>query len=177
MLKRIALLGILVIVVAACGTSTIGGGPPRTAPPPAPTDDPLCVDPTEGPDPTTAFVLPKNFETLNKRGWAKVVKSPDTYIGRGFKLFACIWQFDAATGDDGFLGNASFHKVQYWNLDGENAAFTGDAGKLAPFVEGDIVSMNVAMLGSYSYDTQAGGNTTVPSFQVVKIKQEKGDCS
>ena len=36
--------------------------------------------------------------------------------------------------------------------------------------------VNVIVLGSYSYDTQAGGNTTVPSFIIDKITR-KGDCS
>jgi hypothetical protein len=36
--------------------------------------------------------------------------------------------------------------------------------------------MSVVNLGSYSYDTQIGGNTTVPMFRVIKIKREKGSC-
>ena len=36
--------------------------------------------------------------------------------------------------------------------------------------------MNVVVLGSYSYDTQVGGNTTVPQFQVNKITR-KGSCA
>jgi hypothetical protein len=32
--------------------------------------------------------------------------------------------------------------------------------------------MNVAVVGSYSYDTQAGGNTTVPQFQIRKITRK-----
>lgn len=36
--------------------------------------------------------------------------------------------------------------------------------------------MNVTVLGSYSYDTQVGGNTTVPSFIIAKVTR-KGDCS
>jgi hypothetical protein len=38
------------------------------------------------------------------------------------------------------------------------------------------LATSVVSLGSYSYDTQIGGNTTVPLFQVVKIKLEKGSC-
>ena len=54
---------------------------------------------------------------------------------------------------------------------------TGEAASLSDFVEGDIVSINAVGLGSYSYDTQAGGNTTVPAFHVAKIKREKGSCN
>lgn len=53
--------------------------------------------------------------------------------------------------------------------------FTGNADQLADFVADDVVVMNVMSLGSLSYDTQAGGNTTVPLFEVVKITR-KGTC-
>jgi hypothetical protein len=105
-----------------------------------------------------------------------LVKAPDNYIGKTYQIWACIWQFDAATGADAFLGNASYRKESYWNLYGENSSFTGDEDVLADFVEDDIVVMNVSSLGSYSYDTQAGGNTTVPAFTVDKITR-KGSCA
>jgi hypothetical protein len=179
-MKRIALVVILTAVTAgACGASG-GGALGAATQPPAATDQPVDLttdEPVLEPDPTTAVVIPKKFETLNKRGWQRVIKSPDDFTGRGFKLVACIFQFDAATGDDSFLANTSWHKETYWALNGENAAFSGTKKQLNPFVEGDIVSMNAVSLGSYSYDTQVGGNTTVPAFQVVSIKAEKGDCS
>ena len=84
-------------------------------------------------------------------------------------------QFDAATGTDAFLANASNTKQEYWNLYGENASFLGSESKLADFVEGDVVQMKVISPGSYSFDTQAGGNTTVPQFEVRKITH-KGSC-
>lgn len=104
------------------------------------------------------------------------MKAPDDYTDRTYQIWGCIWQFDAATGPEAFLAQAAPKRVEYWYSDGENASFTGDADRLSDFVEGDIVVMNVTVLGSYSYDTQAGGNTTVPSFHVNKITR-KGDCS
>jgi hypothetical protein len=128
--------------------------------------------------PTTA-ATPKpiavSYKKLSSRSWAQVVKSPDNYIGRGYVLWACINQFDAATGPGAFLANASYKAQEYWWSDGENTWFEGSEAKLAPFVENDMVSMNVVSLGSYSYDTQAGGNTTVPKFQVNSIKR-RGSC-
>jgi hypothetical protein len=56
-----------------------------------------------------------------------------------------------------------------------NSFFTGDAARLAPFVESDLVVVNVTGAGSYSYDTQSGGNTTVPLFEVHSIKR-LGSC-
>ena len=150
---------------------------PKATPTPKPTAKPT-PKPTAKPTPKpTAKPTPKpvSYNQLSDRTWKLLVKTPDKFIGRGYQLWACIWQFDAATGDDAFLGNASNRRQTYWNLYGENASFTGNAGRLAAFVEGDMVLMNVISTGSYSYDTQAGGNTTVPSFEVKKITP-KGSC-
>jgi hypothetical protein len=53
--------------------------------------------------------------------------------------------------------------------------FEGSPAQLEDFVADDIVVMKVVSMGSYSYDTQAGGNTTVPLFDVRSIKR-KGSC-
>ncbi len=161
------------LLLSACG----GGGTPA-ATSTAPVDQPdLVITPEPEPDVTSPRIaLPSEYAELSKRAWQKLVKNPDAYLGKGYKVWACIWQFDAATGDDGFLGYASYRREDYWALDGDNAAFVGAAAQLEDFVEGDIVAMSVMAVGSYSYDTQAGGNTTVPSFQVVKIKRQKGSC-
>ena len=136
----------------------------------------------EAPEPTaepTAKPAPKpakvDYKRLSDRSWARLVKNPDAKTGNAYEIWACIWQFDAATGTDHFLANASNTKQEYWNLYGENASFMGSESKLADFVEGDAVQMKVISTGSYSYDTQAGGNTTVPQFEVRKITH-KGSC-
>lgn len=144
------------------------------SPTPAPTATPA---PTPKPTPAaTPKPTPKlTYAKLSNRAWAKIVKSPDRYIGKGYVLWACIWQFDAATGPGSFLAQASNRKLSYWWTDGENAWFDGSAAKLADFVEDDVVYMKVVVEGSYSYDTQAGGNTTVPQFRIVSISR-KGGC-
>ena len=145
---------------------------PTASPTPDPTPTPK---PTATPKPTPK-PTPVEYKKLSDRSWRLVVKSPDEYIGRTYQVWACIWQFDAATGPDAFLASAANERLEYWFSDGEDGSFVGDASDLTDFVEGDIVLMNVIVLGSYSYDTQAGGNTTVPSFVVNKITR-KGDCS
>ena len=145
---------------------------PTIAPTPAPTAVPTpnaTVAPTPTPTPKMTYA------TLSNRAWAKLVKSPDSYTGKGYVVWGCIFQFDAATGAEGFLAQAANRKLSYWFSDGENASFTGDAAKLADFGENDVVSMKVVSEGSYSYDTQAGGNTTVPQFRGVSISR-KGSC-
>jgi hypothetical protein len=138
---------------------------PTAAATPAPT-----AEPTPAPTPK-----PMTYASLSNRAWAKLVKAPDRYTGKGYELWACISQFDAATGDDMFRGQALNRRTSWWWSDGDNAMFEGDAARLEDFVAEDIVVMKVVSEGSYSYDTQAGGNTTVPLFEVRSIKR-KGSC-
>jgi hypothetical protein len=103
------------------------------------------------------------------------VKAPDNFIGNAYQLWGCISQFDAATGADTFRAETSYQQEEYWYLDSENALFTGDEGRLADYVKDDVVYMKVVSLGSYTYDTQIGGSTTVPWFEVRQISR-KGSC-
>jgi hypothetical protein len=118
---------------------------------------------------------PISYAKLTDRQWAKIVKSPDDYVGTGYQVWACITQFDAATGRDAFRGQASNANEEYWFSNGENAYFSGDESRLEDFVTDDLVFMKVTSLGSYSYDTQTGGSTTVPAFHVDAISA-KGSC-
>lgn len=130
-------------------------------------------EPTPTPAPTPKPVV---FAKVSQRTWQLIVKSPDKYIGNAYQVWGCITQFDAATGDAQFRANASWTKQTYWYLYGDNAIFTSPASRLANFVEGDLVLMYVFGGGSYTYDTQIGGSTTVPLFQVYRIFN-KGTCS
>lgn len=58
---------------------------------------------------------------------------------------------------------------------GSNVYFSGDTTTLGPFVENDVVVMDVVALGSYTYSTTLGGSVTVPEFTVSKIIR-KGSC-
>lgn len=161
---------------SSAGTNE-GAGTVTTPTPQAPTS--VQTDEAEPPaDPTVAPPPPAkatSYPTPNDRQWAQIVKSPDKYIGKGYHLWACISQFDAATGSDTFRADASNKKREYWSLDGENALFSGDEDRLSAYVEGDMIVANVTTLGSYSYDTQIGGNTTAPLFHVDSIAR-KGSC-
>jgi hypothetical protein len=171
---------LLIVALLLAGCTGSGAQPPETPHPTifnSPTD--ATVDVTEPPVDFSTPVphLPGSYASLSSRAWAKLVKSPDSYLGNGYKVWACITQFDAATGLDSFRGQASFRKesLYNWYSNASNAFFSGDATQLADFVSDDVVSMSVMSLGSFSYDTQNGGNTTVPLFQVVKIARV-GSC-
>lgn len=147
---------------------------PSIAPSPSasPTQEPT-PRPTRKPRPTPR----PSYKKLSKRSWQRLVRSPDDHLGERIQLWACIFQFDSATGKDSMLAYSSNRKLgRYdWWSDGENSRLTGPASRLDPFVEGDLIWMNATVGGSYSYDTQAGGNTTVPEFYVQNVRR-KGSC-
>lgn len=144
--------------------------PPTVFSTPAPTPTPKA---TMKPEPTPR----PSYKRLNTRAWQRLVRSPDDHIGERIQLWACIYQFDSATGPEAFQALAAPRKLGElaWYTSGENSQFTGPAKRLDPFVKGDLVWMNVIVNGSYSYDTQQGGNTTVPTFAVQGIRR-KGSC-
>ncbi|MEW6226003.1 MAG: hypothetical protein AB1627_15365 [Chloroflexota bacterium] len=90
-------------------------------------------------------------------------------------MWACITQFDAATGADTFRADAAPKRLRYW-FEGDNSLFVGSATQLEDFVEDDVAVMNVTSLGSYDYETTLGGNITVPMFSVDRITR-RGSCA
>jgi len=114
---------------------------------------------------------PVKAETVSKRQWAKVVKNPDKYVGKRYIIYGEVNQFDSATGDEAFLADTAYRNtISYGYFDGENAYLEGNADKLEDLVEDDVFKATVTVEGSFSYDTQIGGNTTVPKLKVDKIK-------
>ena len=113
-----------------------------------------------------------NAQAPAARTWAKIVKDPDAYVGKVYVIYGQVNQFDAATGTDTFLGDsASKNTLSYGYFDGENTMFNGTEKLFADFVEDDVFKATVEVAGSFSYDTQIGGNTTVPLLKVHRIKR------
>ena len=141
-----------------CPTTTSTQAPPTATAPAAP-------------------AAPKEYAALDARTWALLAKNPDAYKGQTFLVFGEVTQFDAATGTGAFLADvAEANKCSYGFFDGDNTWLTAAPGvSLANVVEDDVFSAQVTVVGSYSYDTQAGGNTTVPHLQVNSIEVQ-GTC-
>lgn len=106
----------------------------------------------------------------------EIIKNPEGVKGQVFTLVSEITQFDAATGQCSFRGYWDNESHEY-NFDyaGDNAFFeAGDTISDCPVLNGidqeDIVRLTVRGGGSYSYDTQAGGNTTAPLFEVLRAE-------
>jgi hypothetical protein len=114
-----------------------------------------------------------NAQPLGAREFALLVKDPDSHKGKVFRVFGEVNQFDAATGDEQFLASSGPAKsaIEYGFTEyDQNTLFTGSAQQLASIVEGDVFSAVVEVSGTESYDTQIGGNTTVPKFRVLAIE-------
>jgi hypothetical protein len=63
------------------------------------------------------------------------------------------------------------HKARYGWVDYEtNTMVTGDGAVLADVVQGDLLTAEVTVAGSWSYETTMGGTLTVPSLIVTKIE-------
>ncbi|WP_354497841.1 hypothetical protein [Mycetocola sp. 2940] len=115
------------------------------------------------------------YVEIPERDFALLVKDPDAAVGKNLVVYGSVWQFDAASGKCSFLAStASALMESDWEYSQDVMAFGGDGESdcplLAPVVEGDVVKMWVTNTGSYSYDTQIGGNTTVPLFEVKQVE-------
>lgn len=109
----------------------------------------------------------------SERDLALVFKDPDSHVGEVFQVWGSVTQFDAATGNESFLADvANRNTTSYGYFEGENSLFVGSAKAFKNLVEEDVFTATVEVAGSESYDTQIGGNTTVPKFKVLKIKTQ-----
>lgn len=114
---------------------------------------------------------PATYEQLTERDFALIAKNPGAAVGRKVVVYGRVTQFDSATGTAQFLARtAPFVPDSVYDYD-QNTMVVGDtAALIANVVEDDLVTMHAEVLGSFSYDTQAGGNTTVPKLQVNIIE-------
>jgi hypothetical protein len=122
---------------------------------------------------TTAKPKPVVYRNISARQWALIVKNPDAHDSEHIVVYGQVTQFDGATGPDTFLANVDGipHRKEYGYVDYEdNTLLYGAADQLTDLVEGDLFVARVRVAGSESYDTQIGGNTTVPKLQITSIK-------
>jgi hypothetical protein len=155
--------------------STVDNGP-TPDPVVTPTNKPTAAKTTEKPKPSvkpSPKPAPVVYKKLTARQWAKIAKSPDAHTGEAYIVYGHVTQFDAATGDDQFRADVDGvkHAVEYGYVDyPTNTLMTNISGDLSDLVQDDLFTAKVMVLGSFSYDTQIGGETTVPQLSVMSIK-------
>ncbi|MGC5021242.1 hypothetical protein [Micromonospora sp. DT47] len=172
-------LGVGVAVIAASGddakpaAGAMASASPSTIAPT--TAAPTTAAPTSAaPSPTKTTPPPKpkppSYKTLTERQWKLIAKNPDAYLGKTYVVYGRVTQFDAATGTDSFRADVAHRRMADEYEYETNTIFNGSESDLDNLVEDDIFRANVTVLGSFSYDTQIGGETTVPMLQVNSIK-------
>lgn len=137
---------------------------PTYTPPPSPPPSPAAKP---KPKPFSA----KSYKTVSSRQWALIVKNPAAHRGEKIALYGKVFQLDAATGDDTFLAETDAYKRpldESWMYEHMIVA-VATTRMLASVVEDDVLKMYVTIMDDFSYDTQAGGNTTVPLVKVDKL--------
>jgi hypothetical protein len=114
---------------------------------------------------------PANYNTIGSRDYALITKSPDAHAGERYVLYGYVTQFDSATGPDAFLADTDAEQhTEWYEYETNTFVVADDPSILSPVVEDDLVKMYVEVVGSFSYDTQIGGNTTVPQVTVRMIE-------
>jgi hypothetical protein len=133
-----------------------------------------CWNGTKAPTKADCPARPIRYQALTARKWQLIAKNPDAFTGRHIIVYGEITQFDAATGTTAFRADAGGVKLKvefgFVNYP-TNTLFEGTENQLRNFVENDLFRAKVTVLGSYSYDTQIGGNTTVPDLSIDSIRR------
>lgn len=181
------ILGTIAVIVSIVTTVSFGAfmanqPEPATAPTPVasqPADEETVEEnapepieaatPEAPPVPTTPDLA--TFTETDDRNWALIAKDPDSYSGTNLILYGSIMQFDSATGRCSMLiDTAATLKEMSFEYEQSVMAYSGDASTncpaFDPLVEDDNVKIWATVEQSFSYDTQIGGNTTVPMIKV-----------
>ncbi|MEO3743108.1 hypothetical protein [Plantactinospora sp. B5E13] len=167
-------LGIGIGSSGNAGRTEVAGGivstPAATTAAATPTGTPTAT-PTPAATPTTSKPSARpTYRTLSARQWKLLAKDPDSYVGRTYLVYGVVTQFDAATGDDTFRADVGpKNMADDWDYE-TNTLLTGTTRQLRNVVDDDEFRANVTVLGSFSYDTQVGGNTTVPLLRIDSIR-------
>ena len=156
--------------VTATATATKTVTEPTAKASPTKSQEPTAKSTSAKPRPTRTAQSPEAVRPT-KREWAKVVKNPEAYSGQRYVIYGQVTQFDSATGTDTFRADtAHTDTTDSGYFDGANTILTGDEDDLSDLVQDDVFRASVTVIGSFDYDTQIGGNTTVPHLTLNNLK-------
>lgn len=151
----------------AAPAATTVAAPTVTPATPAPSATTTAPEPVK----TSTAAKPTKYQAISARDFKLLVKDPDSFAGKAYRIYGVVTQFDAATGSNGFRADTGATKLKAddWYEFDQNSVLTGDESVLAEVVQDDLFQANVIVAGSYTYDTQIGGSTTVPAFEIQEI--------
>ncbi|MFD9886753.1 hypothetical protein ACFWZT_35430 [Streptomyces alboflavus] len=84
-------------------------------------------------------------------------------------MYGVVTQADTATGTETIRADVDGIRHTYAYEYPTNTILTGDAKAFAPVVADDVFVAKVEVSGTITYETQIGGETTVPELQVDTI--------
>lgn len=150
------------------GTSAPSPASSDTTSPPAAAPTPTPAPPLK---PSSPEAAPRTaYEPVSPREWAVIAKNPDAHAGERIVVYGVVTQFDAQTGTDAFRADVGAQNMQEAYQYDTNTIMSGDEESLADVVEGDEFRANVTVVGSYTYETTAGSQLTVPLLVVDSIR-------
>lgn len=170
--------GLFIVAAAFGGSSTAQSSAPSS---PEPTySESSSSTPTSSSSSSSSRPswLPKDpdlstFSEIDDRKLAQVVKSPDEHQGEKLIIHGEVRQLDSVTGECSMLADiGSTYQPDVYDYRTNSAQYdvSDSCSNFDPLVEKDNVKLWVVVAGSKSYDTQVGGNTTVPAFAVYKAE-------
>lgn len=173
--------GLFIVAASFGGSSTAQTAATAS---PEPTHSASSSSTTPSPTPSSSSStsrpswLPKDpdlstFPEIDDRKFAQVVKDPEEHQGEKLIVHGKVQQLDSATGGCYMLAEiGSAYQPDVYDYTTNSAQYdeSDSCSNFDPLVEKDNVKLWVVVAGSKSYDTQAGGNTTVPAFAVYKAE-------
>ena len=170
MMRRLLVIPMVLLLVAACGGS---GTTPSASATPSPTALPSALaSSASGSAPAgSASPVAGNYSNLTSRGWEQLVAAPDKYAGNGYIVWACITAINGTT----LRGQASNREEANWAADGTLAFFAVTDAQLADVDAGDVLTMSVVSTGVHDAGASAGA-VAAPGFEVREIARA-GSCS
>ena len=120
-------------------------------------------------------VVETDYKELTNRDLAIIVKDPKAHKDERLVIYAKVTQFDSATGECSFRGNASAIPVNSpWEYE-ENVFLSGGSGgvpceQLKDFVKDDEVKVLATSRGEIQYESALKASITAPEFRVDKIE-------
>lgn len=110
------------------------------------------------------------YAALAPRDFALLMKDPDSHRGQKVIVYGEVTQMDSATGTTEFRADTGPDAPNPADPYTENTYISAPNSELlANVVEKDQLRMYVEVFGSYTYETQMGGQMTVPKFDVYII--------
>lgn len=126
--------------------------------------------PTEAPPKKRAA-----YDPVRAREFKLIEKDPDAHEGERIVIYGVVTQFDSATGESEFRADTGAKLSRdAFGYSVNSLVSVADSEMTDDLVSDDHVKMYVEVMGSYSYETQIGGETTVPRFNLGIVEVVDG---